>query len=212
MNINEYIELAKNDFQLAITYDIKSDDNVVAKAIYKNVFDFYNHDSEFSGDVVFSWKSSSLVKDGVFIGKRVDKKYNRIENNHYIGNLFPNSLTDKKFSLNTNRNGTMGDFPHDYFDIFLTHVAKYGYGIKDIPIEVKEYYPLKRAILHDKNLDFFKSFKTFDNYLEKNFFTEIWKYICNKKPFSDMKFEEYKEESLKLIKSRGEQMVQKLIR
>ncbi|WP_347301077.1 hypothetical protein [Enterococcus diestrammenae] len=94
MKINEYIDLAKSDPQRAIRYDIKSDVGGLAKGIYKNVFDFYNS-NQFGGDVVFSWKSPSLVKDGNFIGKRIDKKYNGIENNHYIGNLFPNFLTRK---------------------------------------------------------------------------------------------------------------------
>ncbi|MDK0488493.1 hypothetical protein [Enterococcus faecalis] len=211
MKTNEFIELAKKDQQSAITCDLKSDAGWLAKGIYKIVFDFYSKD-KFTGDVIFSWRSPSLVKDGDFIGKRIDPKYNGIENNHFIGNLFPNFFTDKKFSLNTNRNGMMGDFPHDYFDIFLCHVAKYGYDKKDIPIEVKEYYPLKRAIEYEDNKNFFKSFETFENYLEKNFFTEIWEYICNEKPFSDMEFEEYQREALKLIKSRGEKMIQKLIK
>lgn len=212
MKTNEFIELAKKNQQSAIMYDLKSDVGSLANGIYNLAFDFYNKD-DFTGDVIFSWRSSSLVKDGDYIGKRIDPKYNLIRNNHFIGNLFPNFFTDKKYSLNTNRNGRMGDFPHDYFDIFLTHVAKYGYGKNDIPIEVKEYYPLKRAILDPRNQKFFKSFDTFENYLTKNYFTQIWEYICDSHnmPFSDMEFEKYKEESLKLIEIRGKQMIQRLI-
>lgn len=40
-----------------------------------------------------------------------------------------------------NRNGCMGDFPHDFFDIYLDHVAKYAYEQK--VNNIKEYYPLK---------------------------------------------------------------------
>lgn len=209
LEINEFIEMTKSDPQRAVAYDIKSDVSQLAKGIYINFFDFYD-ETDFTGDVALSWRSPSLVKDGDFIRKRVDKKYNGIENNHFIGNLFPNFFTDKKYSLNTNRNSTMGDFPHDYLDIFLSHIGKYGYG-EDIPIEIKEYYPLKRAILDDRNQKFLKSFNSFKNYLDKNYFTEIWEYICNVKPFSDMEFEEYKNVSLNLIKSRGEAMIKGLI-
>ena len=41
----------------------------LAKSIYERLFDFYCED-EFSGDVIFTWQSPSLVKDGVYIGKR----------------------------------------------------------------------------------------------------------------------------------------------
>ena len=41
----------------------------LAKCIYERLFDFYCED-EFSVDVIFTWQSPSLVKDGVYIGKR----------------------------------------------------------------------------------------------------------------------------------------------
>ena len=73
---------------------------------------------------------------------------NLVDNKRVIGNIFPNFLSDRKFSLNLNRNGHSGDFPHDYFDIYLDHIAKYVYDI-DRP-NIKEYFPLKRSILDEK--------------------------------------------------------------
>ena len=204
MNIEEYKKMILRDYKVAIKYELGGDETSFVKLLYSNIFTFYDEE-KFSGDVVFTWKSPSLVKDGVYIGKRKEK----ITNNHFIGNLFPNFVTDKKYSLNTNRNGYMGSFPHDYFDVFLTHVAKYAYS-EEVSF-IKEYYPLKRAISDERNMEFFQTFKTFDKYLKEYYFTDIWKYIITKKCFSDMEFAEFREISMKLINQRGDLMVTELI-
>ena len=204
MNITDYVNLAHQDIEAAIEFELDDDNSPLARELYQILFPFFSI-IEFSGDVAITWKSPSLVKDGHYLGKRDFK----VDNNRSIGNLFPNRFTNAKFSLNTNRNGYMGCFPHDYFDIFLSHVAKYAYAM-DVGF-IKEYFPLKRAILYKDNQEFFHSFKSYDNYLADNYFTEIWDYILTKKCFSDMEFNEFKEESMQLIKSRGEKMVKKLL-
>ncbi len=88
-----------------------------------------------------------------------------VDNLRVIGNIFPNYLTNRKYSLNMNRNVCIGDFPHDFFDIYLDHVAKYAYEQK--VHNIKEYYPLKRAILHQENALYFRFFSNFDDFLEK---------------------------------------------
>lgn len=203
-SIKELVKLAQEDIQKAANYDIESDDNKLAREIYKSLFDFYNEEA-FSGDVIFTWKSPSLVKDGYYIGKR--KK--SVDNQIVIGNIFPNKVSNEKYSLNLNRNGNYGDFPHDYFDIYLDHIAKYAYCI-DRP-QIKEYYPLKRAILYKDNEMYFKQFKNFNDFLEKNYLTEIWDY-SKKMPFSNMEFEMFKEASSKLMYDRGKLMLEKLIK
>lgn len=196
--------MAEEDVKKAVTYKLESDNSNLAKRIYKDLFYCYCEE-KFSGDLIFTWKSPSLVKDGDYIGKRDST----VDNEIVIGNIFPNFKTNKKYSLNLNRNGHFGDFPHDYPDIFLDHIAKYAYN-KDIK-NIKEYYPLKRAILYDRNMDYFKKFSSFEKFLEYNFFEEIWE-ASKKVPFSDMEFDMFKEISIKLMKIRGERMLQKLIK
>lgn len=147
---DEFITLAKKDFKGALDYSLSSDNSPLAKEIYKKLFEFYE-DKKYSGDLIFTWKSASLVKDGHYIGKREET----VNNKRVIGNIFPNFLSDRKHSLNLNRNGHFGDFPHDYFDIYLDHIAKYVYDI-DRP-NIKEYFPLKRAILNEKTKNTFRS-------------------------------------------------------
>ena len=147
---DEFIKLAKKDFEGALDYSLSSDNSQLAKEIYKKLFEFYE-DKKYSGDLIFTWKSPSLVKNGDFIGKRDES----VDNKRVIGNIFPNFLSDRKFSLNLNRNGHFGDFPYDYFDIYLDHIAKYVYGI-DRP-NIKEYFPLERAILDEKTKNTFSS-------------------------------------------------------
>lgn len=201
--IEEFITLAKENINRALQYSLSSDNSPLAKEIYKKLFEFYE-DEKYSGDLVFSWKSASLVKDGDYIGRREET----VDNKRVIGNIFPNFLSDRKFSLNLNRNGHFGDFPHDYFDIYLDHVAKYAYNIDCA--NIKEYFPLKRAILGEKNQEYFKQFENFDDFLEKNYFVEIWKSMQNE-PFSDMEFDSFKKVSTELIEIRGRIMVKKLL-
>ena len=200
---DEFITLAKKDFKAALDYPLASDNSQLAKEIYKKLFKFYE-DKEYSGDLIFTWKSPSLVKNGDFIGKR-DKS---VDNKRVIGNIFPNFLSDRKFSLNLNRNGHFGDFPHDYFDIYLDHIAKYVYDI-DRP-NIKEYFPLKRAILNEKNQEYFQQFDSFEVFLEKNYFEKIW-YFMEAKSFSDMEFDDFKNVSTDLMRIRGERMLNILI-
>lgn len=200
---DEFITLAKKDFEGALDYPLSSDNSQLAKEIYKKLFEFYE-DKEYSGDLIFTWKSPSLVKNGDFIGKR-DKP---VDNKRVIGNIFPNFLSDRKFSLNLNRNGHFGDFPHDYFDIYLDHIAKYVYDI-DRP-NIKEYFPLKRAILDEKNQEYFQQFDSFEDFLEKNYFEKIWK-VMEAKSFSDMEFDNFKNVSADLMRIRGERMLNILI-
>ena len=201
--IEEFITLAKENINRALQYSLSSDNSPLAKEIYKKLFEFYE-DEKYSGDLVFSWKSASLVKDGDYIGRREET----VDNKRVIGNIFPNFLSDRKFSLNLNRNGHFGDFPHDYFDIYLDHVAKYAYNIDCA--NIKEDFPLKRAILGEKNQEYFKQFENFDDFLEKNYFVEIWKSMQNE-PFSDMEFDSFKKVSTELIEIRGRIMVKKLL-
>ena len=203
INIDKLFGMAEEDVEKAVTYELESDDSNLAKRIYRDLFYFYCEE-EFSGDLIFTWKSPSLVKDGDYIGKRDSV----VDNVRVIGNIFPNFKTNRKYSLNLNRNGNFGDFPHDYPDIFLDHIAKYAYK-KDIK-NIKEYYPLKRAILYDLNMNYFKKFSSFEKFLEDNFFEEIWE-TSKEVPFSDMEFDKFKEISIKLMRKRGERMLQKLI-
>lgn len=203
ISIEELIELAQKDIVEAANYEIKIDDGKLAKQIYKRLFGFYREEA-FSGDVIFTWKSPSLVKDGCYIGKRD----NPIDNKIVIGNIFPNYKSTKKYSLNLNRNGCHGDFPHDYFDIYLDHVAKYAYN-KKRPC-IKEYYPLIRAIRYKDNKKYFNEFESFEDFLKRNYLNEIWEQ-SHKKPFSNMEFNEFKEESSRLMYNRGKLMLEKLI-
>ena len=120
MNIEELVCMAKGNIDKAAKYEMESDECELAKSIYKQLFDFYSEE-EFSGDIIFTWKSPSLVKNGDYIGRRDSK----IDNARVIGNIFPNHKSERKYSLNLKRNGNYGDFPQDYFDIYLDHVAKY---------------------------------------------------------------------------------------
>lgn len=201
--LDKLIEIAKKDINKAVCCTIGSDRNKLAIEIYKKLFDFYD-DKHFSGDVLLTWKSPSLVKDGCYIGRRDSK----VENIIVIGNIFPNYITNKKYSLNLNRNGCYGGFPHDYFDIYLDHVAKYAFQ-EDIS-DIKEYYPLKRAITYEKNMDYFKMFGDFNEFLRKNYLNEIWE-ESKKKPFSNMEFTEFKKISSDLMKNRGKQMLKELM-
>lgn len=201
--IEEFITLAKENINRALQYSLSSDNSPLAKEIYKRLFEFYE-DKKYSGDLIFTWKSPSLVKNGDFIGKRDES----VDNKRVIGNIFPNFLSDRKFSLNLNRNGHFGDFPHDYFDIYLDHIAKYVYGM-DRP-NIKEYFPLKRAILDEKNQEYFQQFDSFEDFLEKNYFEKIWKFM-EIKSFSDMEFDDFKNVSADLMRIRGERMLKILI-
>lgn len=201
--IEEFITLAKENINKALQYSLSSDNSPLAKEIYNKLFEFYE-DEKYSGDLIFTWNSPSLVKNGDFIGKRDEF----VNNKRVIGNIFPNFLSDRKFSLNFNRNGYFGDFPHDYFDIYLDHIAKYVYGI-DRP-NIKEYFPLKRAILNEKNQEYFKRFENFDDFLKKNYLVEIWKSM-QYEPFSDMEFDTFKKVSTELIEIRGRIMMKKLL-
>lgn len=201
--IEEFITLAKENINRALQYSLSSDNSPLAKEIYKKLFKFYA-DGKYSGDLIFSWKSASLVKDGDYIGKREET----VDNKRVIGNIFPNFLSDRKYSLNLNRNGYFGDFPHDYFDIYLHHVAKYAYNIDCA--NIKEYFPLKRAILAEKNQEYFKQFENFDDFLKKNYLIEIWESI-QYEPFSDMEFDTFKKVSTELIEIRGKIMMKKLL-
>lgn len=203
INIDNLFEMSEEDIEKAVTYELESDNSNLAKRIYKDLFYFYCEE-KFSGDLIFTWKSPSLVKDGDYIGKRDSA----VDNVRVIGNIFPNFKTNHKYSLNLNRNGYFGDFPHDYPDIFLDHIAKYAYK-KDIK-NIKEYYPLKRAILYDFNMNYFKQFSGFEEFLKYNFFEEIWA-ASKEVPFSDMEFDMFKEISIKLMRKRGERMLRKLI-
>lgn len=59
-------------------------------------------------------------------------------------------------------------------------------------------------------MNYFKKFSGFEKFLEDNFFEEIWK-TSKEVPFSDMEFDMFKEISIKLMRKRGERMLQKLI-
>lgn len=204
IDIKELIKLAKNNVDDAAKIELKSDNCELAKKIYSILFDFYIEE-EFSGDLIFTWKSPSLVKDGYYIGKRNFK----VDNTRVIGNIFPNYKSKKIYSLNLNRNAMMGDFPHDYFDIYLYNVAKYAYNI-EMP-NIKEYFPLKRAITNETNTKYFKKFTSFEHFLKENYLEDIWE-IAKITPFSEMKFEEFKDVSTKLIKKRGIVMLNDLIK
>lgn len=202
--VDELIEVAKKDIDEAACYEIGSDRNKLAIEIYQKLFEFYDA-KNFSGDVILTWKSPSLVKDGCYIGRRDSK----VENIIVIGNIFPNYITNRKYSLNLNRNGCYGGFPHDYFDIYLDHVAKYAFQ-EDIS-DIKEYYPLKRAITYEENMSYFKRFRNFNEFLRKNYLKEIWE-ESKKIPFSNMEFAKFKDVSSDLMKNRGKQMLKELMR
>jgi hypothetical protein len=204
MSITDLANLAENDIKKAANYDIKSDNGKLAKEIYNCLFDFYDGKA-FSGDVIFTWKSPSLVKDGCYIGKREKP----VDNKRVIGNIFPNNLSNKKFSLNLNRNGYMGSFPHDFFDIYLDHVAKYAYG-ENVP-NINEYYPLIRAIEYEDNIKYFNIFDGFDDFLKRNYLKEIWD-KSKENPFFYMEFNLFQQISSELMENRGEQMLKNIIK
>lgn len=201
--LKELVELANMDINQAASYDIGSDDGALAKEIYSNLFDFYDKEN-FSGDVSFTWKSPSLVENGDYVGHRKSK----VDNSRVIGNIFPNYKSNRKYSLNLNRNGEMGDFPHDFFDIYLDHVAKYAF--KQNRPQIMEYYPLKRAILYEKNKEYFDIFFDYDDFIKRNYFQNIVNYLKQNHSFLDMDFEEYKKETSKLIHDRGVIMLEVL--
>lgn len=201
--LDDLIALAVKDIDKAADYDIGSDDGKLAKEIYKYLFDFYDRE-KFSGDVVFTWKSPSLIENGDYIGHRKCK----IDNNRVIGNIFPNYISNHKYSLNLNRNGCMGDFPHDFIDVYLDHVAKYAFN--ESRPQIMEYYPLKRAILHESNKKYFQMFVSYDDFIDKNYFTEISNCVQGSQPFLDMPFEEFKKKSCELMHNRGIIMLKKL--
>lgn len=175
---------------------------ILMNSIYQSLFKFFDK-KNFSGDLIFTWKSPSLVKEGDYIGRRDSQ----VDNLRVIGNIFLNYLTNRKYSLNMNRNGCMGDFPHDFFDIYLDHVAKYAYEQK--VNNIKEYYPLKRAILHQENALYFRFFSNFDDFLEKNYLKTIWQ-VSKETPFSEMDFNMFKNISEKIIFERGSKMLNDL--
>ncbi|ETE04867.1 hypothetical protein [Streptococcus pseudopneumoniae] len=202
ITIEEYIEMSEVDFNEAVNYEFTSDTCQLANSIYQSLFKFFDK-KNFSGDLIFTWKSPSLVKEGDYIGRRDSQ----VDNLRVIGNIFPNYLTNRKYSLNMNRNGCMGDFPHDFFDIYLDHVAKYAYEQK--VNNIKEYYPLKRAILHQENALYFRFFSNFDDFLEKNYLKTIWQ-VSKETPFSEMDFNMFKNISEKIIFERGSKMLNDL--
>ena len=202
ITIEEYIKISEVDFNEAVNYEFKSDNCQLANSIYQSLFKFYDKEN-FSGDLIFTWRSPSLVKDGDYIGRRDSQ----VDNLRVIGNIFPNYVTNRKYSLNMNRNGCMGDFPHDFFDIYLDHVAKYAYEQK--VNNIKEYYPLKRAILHQDNELYFQMFSNFDDFLEKNYLKTIWQ-ASKETPFSEMDFNMFRNISEKMIFERGSQMLKDL--
>ena len=69
INIDKLLGIAEEDVEKAVTYELESDDSNLAKRIYRDLFYFYCEE-KFSGDLIFTWKSPSLVKDGDYIGKR----------------------------------------------------------------------------------------------------------------------------------------------
>lgn len=202
ITIEEYIEMSEVDFNEAVNYEFTSDTCQLANSIYQSLFKFFDK-KNFSGDLIFTWKSPSLVKEGDYIGRRDSQ----VDNLRVIGNIFPNYLTNRKYSLNMNRNGCMGDFPHDFFDIYLDHVAKYAYEQK--VNNIKEYYPLKRAILHQENALYFRFFSNFDDFVEKNYLKTIWQ-VSKETPFSEMDFNMFKNISEKIIFERGSKMLNDL--
>lgn len=202
ITIEEYIEMSEVDFNEAVNYEFTSDTCQLANSIYQSLFKCFDK-KNFSGDLIFTWKSPSLVKEGDYIGRRDSQ----VDNLRVIGNIFPNYLTNRKYSLNMNRNGCMGDFPHDFFDIYLDHVAKYAYEQK--VNNIKEYYPLKRAILHQENALYFRFFSNFDDFLEKNYLKTIWQ-VSKETPFSEMDFNMFKNISEKIIFERGSKMLNDL--
>ncbi|WDT36759.1 hypothetical protein PVA38_10845 [Streptococcus pneumoniae D39] len=149
ITIEEYIEMSEVDFNEAVNYEFTSDTCQLANSIYQSLFKFFDK-KNFSGDLIFTWKSPSLVKEGDYIGRRDSQ----VDNLRVIGNIFPNYLTNRKYSLNMNRNGCMGDFPHDFFDIYLDHVAKYAYCrlyTSDAADEVRSGEPGWRRRIKTKN-------------------------------------------------------------
>ncbi|HGI6224501.1 TPA: hypothetical protein ACKC0R_001398 [Streptococcus pneumoniae] len=194
--------MSEVDFNEAVNYEFTSDTCQLANSIYQSLFKFFDK-KNFSGDLIFTWKSPSLVKEGDYIGRRDSQ----VDNLRVIGNIFPNYLTNRKYSLNMNRNGCIGDFPHDFFDTYLDHVAKYAYEQK--VNNIKEYYPLKRAILHQENALYFRFFSNFDDFLEKNYLKTIWQ-VSKETPFSEMDFNMFKNISEKIIFERGSKMLNDL--
>lgn len=59
-------------------------------------------------------------------------------------------------------------------------------------------------------MEYFKKFTCFKDFLKNNYFEKIWE-TANEKPFSNMKFDEFKKISTKLMDERGKQMLEKLI-
>ena len=66
INIDKLFRMAEEDVEKAVTYELESDDSDLVKRIYIFLFYFYCEE-KFSGDLIFSWKSPSLVKDGDYI-------------------------------------------------------------------------------------------------------------------------------------------------
>lgn len=139
ITIEEYIEMSEVDFNKAVNYEFTSDTCQLANSIYQSLFKFFDK-KNFSGDLIFTWKSPSF-----------EQKVNNI----------------------------------------------------------KEYYPLKRAILHQENALYFRFFSNFDDFLEKNYLKTIWQ-VSKETPFSEMDFNMFKNISEKIIFERGSKMLNDL--
>lgn len=84
ITIEEYIEMSEVDFNEAVNYEFTSDTCQLANSIYQSLFKFFDK-KNFSGDLIFTWKSPSLVKEGDYIGRRDSQ----VDNLRVIGNIFP---------------------------------------------------------------------------------------------------------------------------
>ena len=110
-----------------------------------------------------------------------------VVNNHQIGNMmpFPSSLP----SMNTLRAGKY----YDYFDRFLNHVK----GYYDNPTGFLPSSKLQEAIYYQHG--YFDFFKTYDNYIERNFLQDF----VGKDLWGIADFREYLRVANEIIDSRG---------
>ncbi|MDS3396700.1 hypothetical protein RK944_02700, partial [Streptococcus pneumoniae] len=83
------------------------------------------------------------------------------------------------------------------------------FWVANFNLKFGEYYPLKRAILHQENALYFRLFSNFDDFLEKNYLKTIWQ-VSKETPFSEMDFNMFKNISEKIIFERGSKMLDDL--
>jgi hypothetical protein len=115
-------------------------------------------------------------------GITYDKKTN-VSNNHMLGNFMP--MPCLRDSLNVKRNSPFGNYPHDFFDLYLLYIKKFAYN-ENLSESESIRFSSKPICSHlvsaiknnSNNKGYLEKFKSFNNYIKLNFLDD---YLINKK-------------------------------